>query len=140
MEKSGIGRPATYAAIMENISNRDYVRQEKGALVPTVRGEKLVDALVGSFDFMDLSFTRNMEEHLDNVASGELPYVECVGKFHEKLMVELNKFVQAHAVACPPCGSKDEFRHMYSIEKGLHFWGCKSFGSAFATANGRSGQ
>lgn len=139
MEKRGIGRPATYAAIMENITSRAYVKEEKGFLVPTPRGEKLVDALVGAFGFLDLDFTSHMEERLDDVAGGKVSYVECVGVFHAQLMEELGKFVQAHAVPCPACGDREQFRHIHSREKGWNFWGCKACGATFADDNGRPG-
>jgi DNA topoisomerase-1 len=52
LEEEGIGRPATYAAIMDNIVSRDYVREEKKKfLVPTELGESVIDALVGRFAF-----------------------------------------------------------------------------------------
>lgn len=139
MEKRGIGRPATYAAIMENISGREYVREEKGNLVPTARGEKLVDALVGVFGFLDLDFTGKMEDRLDDVAAGKLTYQECVEDFHNKLMTELDGFTAAHAVPCPECGDREQFRHIYSKEKGWNFWGCKACGAKFADDNGRPG-
>ena len=139
MEKRGIGRPATYAAIMENITSRAYVKEEKGFLVPTPRGEKLVVALVGAFGFLDLDFTSHMEERLDDVAVGKVSYVECVGVFHAQLMEELGKFVQAHAVPCPSCGDREQFRHICSKEKGWNFWGCKVCGATFADDNGRPG-
>ncbi len=139
MEKRGIGRPATYAAIMENIAARAYVKEEKAFLVPTPRGEKLVDALAGAFGFLDLDFTSHMEERLDDVANGNVSYVQCVGAFHAQLMEELGRFVQAHAVPCPACGDREQFRHVYSREKGWNFWGCKACGAIFADDNGRPG-
>lgn len=139
MEKRGIGRPATYAAIMENIATRSYVKEEKGFLVPTPRGEKLVDALVGSFGFLDLDFTSHMEDRLDDVANGKVNYVDCVGSFHAQLVEELGKFVLAHAVPCPACGDREQFRHIYSREKGWNFWGCKACGATFADDDGRPG-
>ncbi|ATD82356.1 MULTISPECIES: type I DNA topoisomerase [Desulfovibrio] len=139
MEKRGIGRPATYAAILENITSRAYVKEEKGFLVPTPRGEKLVDALVGAFGFLDLDFTSHMEERLDDVAGGKVGYAECIGVFHTQLMEELDKFVQAHTVPCPACGDREQFRHIYSREKGWNFWGCKVCGATFADDNGRPG-
>ncbi|WP_165176876.1 type I DNA topoisomerase [Desulfovibrio sp. ZJ369] len=139
MEKRGIGRPATYAAIMENIAARAYVKEEKAFLVPTPRGEKLVDALAGAFGFLDLDFTSHMEERLDDVANGNVSYVQCVGAFHAQLMEELGRFVQAYAVPCPACGNREQFRHVYSREKGWNFWGCKACGAIFADDNGRPG-
>lgn len=139
MEKRGIGRPATYAAIMETIVARSYVREEKSFLVPTPRGEKLVDALVGAFGFLDLDFTKHMEERLDDVASGKLTYVDCVRDFHTQLMKELDKFVCDHTIPCPECGDREHFRHIRSKEKGWNFWGCKACGTTFADEHGRPG-
>ncbi len=139
MEKRGIGRPATYAAIMENISAREYVKEDKGYLVPTPRGEKLVDALVGTFGFLDLEFTSRMEEQLDHVADGKLSYADCVGGFYARLVDELARFQTAHAVPCPECGNRDDFRHIYSKEKGWNFWSCKACGAVFNDAQGRPG-
>lgn len=139
MEKRGIGRPATYAAIMGNIAERDYVREEKGQLQPTSRGEKLCDALVGVFSFLDLDFTSQMEEQLDVVALGKLSYRECVGKFHESLTQELARFEAANAVPCPACGDKEQFRHIVSKKNGWNFWGCKACGARFADEKGRPG-
>lgn len=139
MERQGIGRPATYAAIMDTISDRKYVQTEKGSLVPTARGEKLVDALVGFFGFLELDFTGAMESELDDVASDKCSYVKCVSAFHARIIGELGKFAHAHTVPCPACGDREEFRHIYSKEKGWNFWGCKACGAAFADDNGRPG-
>ena len=139
MEKRGIGRPATYASIMENIVERSYVREEKNCLVPTARGEKLVDALVGSFGFLELDFTSQMEERLDDVACGKVTYGDCVGTFYTRLKDELEKFTSVHSVPCPSCGSNEQFRHIRSKEKGWNFWACRACGASFADDRGRPG-
>ena len=140
MEKRGIGRPATYAAILENITQREYLREEKGYLVPTPRGEKLVDALQPSFSFLDLDFTRAMEDALDEVASGKMSYVACMEVMHGKLMAELQAFREKHVIPCPECGDREQFKHLYSKEKGYNYWACKACGSSFVDAEGRPGK
>lgn len=139
MEKRGIGRPATYAAILENITSRDYLREEKGCLVPTPRGEKLVDALQPCFSFLDLDFTKSMEDALDDVASGKLTYAACLGTMYDKLSSELTVFQEKHVVPCPECGDREQFGHLYSREKGYNYWRCKACGASFADAQGRPG-
>lgn len=139
LEKSGIGRPATYAAILENISAREYLRDEKGFLVPTPRGEKIVDALKSAFTFIDLAFTKDMENALDDVASGKMQYKDCLSAMYGDLQSELKAFREKNIVPCPECGDREQFRHIYSKEKGWNFWGCKACGAKFADDNGRPG-
>ncbi len=140
LEKRGIGRPATYASILENItSGRDYLREEKGFLTPTPRGEKLVDALQPCFSFLDLDFTRSMEDALDDVASGKLTYAACLGTMYDALSRELTLFQEKHVVPCPECGDREQFAHLYSKEKGYNYWRCKACGASFADAQGRPG-
>lgn len=70
LEKRGIGRPSTYASIVGVIKKRDYVRIEKRNLVPSDRGEKLVDFLAVKHPWViDYAMTANMEEYLDRVES-----------------------------------------------------------------------
>jgi len=140
LEKRGIGRPATYAAILENILIRDYLRDEKGFLVPTQRGEKLVDALQPSFSFLDLEFTKSMEEALDDVACGKMAYTACMDTMHGKLMQELGAFKEKFIVPCPECGNREEFKYWYSKEKGWNHWSCKACGSSFENDQGRPGK
>ena len=58
LESAGIGRPATYAAIMDNIMAREYVKTDKKNLVPTDTGYLVVDSLVEKFQFIELGYTR----------------------------------------------------------------------------------
>jgi DNA topoisomerase-1 len=99
LENRGIGRPATYAAIVDTIMRREYVRNEKRQLVPTVLGEKAVELLVGAFSFSDYEFTRDMESALDGIAEGKAAYRDVLGKAYEQLQEELGKFVHAFPAA-----------------------------------------
>jgi len=144
LERRGIGRPATYAAIMENIQARNYIQADKkGCLSPTQRGEKLVDALVGTFSFLDLDFTGQMEAHLDSIAAGKLTYEACVDADFKRLTAELQKFLGnlplIEHIACPACGDNQQFNHIFSRAKGWDFWGCKSCGATFPNDNGKPG-
>lgn len=140
LEKSGIGRPATYAAILENITSREYLKEEKGYLVPTPRGEKIVDALKSAFTFIDLDFTREMENALDDVATGKKSYVDCMAAMYGSLQSELKAFREKTVVPCPECGDREQFRHLVSKVKNYNYWKCNACGTSFADDQGRPGQ
>jgi len=141
LESEGIGRPATYASIMENITNRGYVRVEKKYLVPSETGELIVDALIGKFAFIDLGYTREIEADLDKIANGERHYKETVGKLYAQLQGEMSTLSVAAApkFQCPSCGKA--LRRL----KGSHgyFWGCSGHpacSTVLPDANGKPGQ
>lgn len=71
LEDDGIGRPSTYAPIISTLTNRDYVRRIKGYFYPTELGFKVCDLLVEYFPkVMDITFTAQMEEELDEIEEG----------------------------------------------------------------------
>lgn len=94
LEAEGIGRPATYAAILENILNRAYIRQDKKFLMPTGLGELIVDTLSDHFKFMHLGFTREIEHDLDKIARGETNYKAIILKMFERLDKEISSLVK----------------------------------------------
>ena len=68
LEELGIGRPSTYAPTISTILEREYVKKEKRALVPTELGEIVTDLMKKNFpDIVDIQFTADMEEKLDTV-------------------------------------------------------------------------
>jgi DNA topoisomerase-1 len=87
LEARSIGRPSTYAAILDTIKRRDYVRDLDGALAPTEIGERLVMFLMEKFDkgFMDFEFTSRMEDELDKIAAGEAKWEAIVREFSQTL-------------------------------------------------------
>jgi DNA topoisomerase-1 len=109
LENRGIGRPATFAAIVETILRRHYVRNEKRQLVPTPLGEKTVALLAGAFSFLDYGFTKDMENALDAIAEGKARYVDVLGKAHERLQGELAAFAAAFGLQARPAPEKTEF-------------------------------
>lgn len=144
LERLGIGRPSTYAAIMENIMSRGYVENDKAGkyLVPTETGALVIDALVNSrFSFIEYAFTRDMEARLDLVAEGRSSYREVVSVVHDSLEQELGhmKVDAAPQYPCPDCG-KAMFRRKGS--KGF-FWGCSGHPDCSTTlpdAGGKPGK
>ncbi|MDO4173272.1 MAG: type I DNA topoisomerase [Eubacteriales bacterium] len=83
MEEKGIGRPSTYAPTISTILERDYVAKEGRSLRPTPLGEGVTELLVDKFQSIsDLEFTAHMEEELDEVENGKIPYVEVLRRFY----------------------------------------------------------
>jgi DNA topoisomerase-1 len=91
LEELGIGRPSTYASILGTIINdRGYIHRERRTLFPTELGMAVTDKLMPFFgDIMDVSFTAQMEDHLDKVEEGELGWVETVKEFYEPFKRDL---------------------------------------------------
>jgi DNA topoisomerase-1 len=83
LEEQGIGRPSTYAPTLQTIVTRDYVRRSGGSLLPTPLGRMVTEMLIEHFpDVMDLKFTAEVEEELDQVEDGRLPWVSVVRQFY----------------------------------------------------------
>lgn len=90
MEAKGIGRPSTYANIIQTIQDRGYVEQRERKLYATELGMKVCDALVVGFPALfDLKFTAKMEEELDTIAGGRTTYLETMRKFYRPLTAAL---------------------------------------------------
>ncbi len=82
MEELGIGRPSTYASILQVLRDRNYVRMEKRRFVPEDRG-RLVTTFLAKFfaRYVDYDFTANLEEELDAIASGYVVWKEALRLF-----------------------------------------------------------
>jgi DNA topoisomerase I len=115
MEENGIGRPSTYAPIMGTLQARGYVARENKKLIPTETGQLVNDLLVEHFpEVVNVGFTAHMEEDLDRIASGEMPWVGVVRDFYgpfseqvqkaEENMPDLNMGPEPIGRACPECG------------------------------------
>jgi len=82
MEELGIGRPSTYAAIMQVLRDRNYVRMEKRRFMPEDRGRLVTTFLAKFFTrYVDYDFTANLEEELDAIASGHVAWREALRLF-----------------------------------------------------------
>jgi DNA topoisomerase-1 len=92
LEEKGIGRPSTYASIISTIVEREYVKKDQGRFTPTMLGERVSILLVKSFDdVFDVTFTARLEEELDEIEEGKLPWRDAVREFWEKFIVDLNR-------------------------------------------------
>lgn len=127
LEKRGIGRPSTYAAIIDTITSRGYVKTEKRFMVPTPLGVMVVDGLCGNFSFVEYEFTRIMEQALDDIATGKADYRAVVSEAHARLEQELAAFAKATGKVCEKCGKP----MVHRVKKpgkdgkgGYDFWGC----------------
>ncbi|MGD9660982.1 MAG: type I DNA topoisomerase, partial [Porticoccaceae bacterium] len=84
LEKRGIGRPSTYAAIISTIQDRGYVKVENKRFYAEKIGDIVTDRLTENFsDLMDYGFTASMEENLDDIATGEVPWKQVLDNFYK---------------------------------------------------------
>lgn len=119
LEKRGIGRPSTYAAIISTILDRRYVEQREKKFFPTSIGMAVVDFLMANFpQEMDYEFTAKMESSLDDIAAGKLKWKKMLsnfwGSFRDKL-VKVDKDsarvgvpAQGTGRKCPECKEGEE--------------------------------
>lgn len=138
LEKQGIGRPSTYAAIMNKIQSRDYTTKEKGTLKPTELGRIISRMLSDNFkQIIDVGFTAHMEEDLDAIAEGKLDYKRFLKEFWEVFLpiVEVAE-KEAHVPKettekmCPECGQP--LQKIWA--RGKYFLGCSGYPECKYTA------
>ncbi|NRP47252.1 MULTISPECIES: type I DNA topoisomerase [unclassified Marinobacterium] len=115
LEKRGIGRPSTYAAIISTIQDRGYVEVQNRRFYAQKMGDIVTDRLAESFpDLMDFSFTARMEEKLDDVADGDINWKDLLNNFYTQFEGELEAAQSADGgmrandptetdISCPAC-------------------------------------
>lgn len=82
LEELGIGRPSTYASIMQTLVDRDYVRREKKQLCPEARGRVVTEFLVHYFaHYLEFDFTAHLETQLDEISNGKTHWEEVLKDF-----------------------------------------------------------
>lgn len=95
MEKEGVGRPSTRAAIITSIQKKGYIGKDKKSkgMVATPLGLQICDYLQPNFKdfFMDIKYTSTLEEDLDQIADGKKTYVQVVGSVYEVLQNHVKK-------------------------------------------------
>jgi DNA topoisomerase-1 len=90
LEENGIGRPSTYASIINTIQERDYVKKLQQKLVPTEIGMVVTDLLVKNFPYIfKVEYTANLENELDNVEDGTEKWTDLLKGFYGHLEEEL---------------------------------------------------
>ena len=132
LEEKGIGRPSTYAKIIDTLNKREYVVSEEKKFVPTDLGMRVVDYLEENFrDIMNYNFTAELEKELDQVAEGRLDWVTGIDRFYQKLAQDLEKVKDGKKVElltggkCPECGG--DLVKKYSLRTRGWFVGCASY-------------
>jgi DNA topoisomerase-1 len=92
LEERGIGRPSTYASILSTIQDRGYAEKREGRFFPTELGSLVNDLLVESFpNILDVDFTAQMEDRLDQVEEGNVNWVELLRGFYGPFEGDLEK-------------------------------------------------
>jgi len=132
LEEEGIGRPSTYASIVQTVLNRAYVVREGRALVPQELGFAVNDLLVQHMDrYVAVPFTSELEEELDEIASGERDYGEVVRGFWEPFNTALEtakkdarKQVEETDIVCSKC---KERKMVVRWSRNGKFLGCSGF-------------
>ncbi|MHB1767440.1 MAG: type I DNA topoisomerase [Phycisphaerae bacterium] len=135
LETEGIGRPSTYASIIQTIQDRNYVLLRDRRFFASDLGIKVTEKLIEGFpDLMELGFTRRIEEELDGVEEAHKNWVEVVREFYEPLAKDLataeTRMTHARAEAtpseykCQKCGAMMAYR---LSKRGKMFLSCSRY-------------
>ena len=96
MEEKGVGRPSTYASIVSTIQDRDYVIKKDKRLAPTPLGEVVTGLMMERFnDIIDVEFTANMEDRLDEVEAGKRNWRDVLRDFYTDFHQEMENAEEA---------------------------------------------
>ncbi len=105
MEEKGVGRPSTYAGIVATIQDREYVNRIEKHLHPTPLGEVVTSLMLDRFqDIIDVEFTANMENRLDDVEAGTQNWKELLAEFYEDFhqeMIDAEKALEGTRLKVP---------------------------------------
>ncbi len=138
LEELGIGRPSTYASIISTIQDRGYVRLEDRRFFPNDVGEVVIDKLVEHFpDIVNVNFTAEMEEDLDEIAEGDLQRVQVLRQFYgpfsealDRAEEKFERYVEDLDEDCPRCieeGRTPPGRLQKRLGRYGFFIGCSRF-------------
>ena len=132
LEDEGIGRPSTYASIVQTVLNRSYVARQGRQLVPQELGFAVNDLLVEHMDrYVAVPFTSELEGELDEIASGEREYGDVVRGFWEPFNAaletakqEARKQVEETDIVCSKCGER---KMVVRWSRNGKFLGCSGY-------------
>ncbi len=138
LEENGIGRPSTYATILGNIHEREYVTLTKGRFKPTELGFLVTDLLLKSFpEILDIAFTAQMESNLDKIERGEVKWTKVLDSFYRSFGKDLKmakKEMKGEVMTDLPCPKCTKSLAIKSGRNGL-FLGCSGFPDCKYTTN-----
>lgn len=133
LEEQGIGRPSTYAPIIDTIISRNYVERQDKQFVPTELGFVVVDFLIEHFEkLINVRFTAELEEELDAIAGGKENYREVLAQFYDMFSKELEEASEVDRVKiadeesdviCDKCGHP----MVYKFGRFGRFLACSNF-------------
>lgn len=134
LEERGIGRPSTYASIMSTIEDRGYVTKQGRTLYPTDTGDVVSTFLEQNFgEYISDTFTADMEDKLDDIASGTREYVKVLKDFYgpfKKELKEKDKLAKAtdlgpapDDIKCPKCDAP----MIYKLSRNGKFFSCSRY-------------
>lgn len=136
LESEGIGRPSTYASIIQVIQDRKYVEQLERRFYATDLGEVVTDKLIEAFpEIMQVGYTRDLEDELDKIESDKLDWVEVLRRFYGPFKKQLGEALEnlTHAKAevqpapkeyrCEKCGAD----LVYRFGKNGRFLSCSRY-------------
>lgn len=134
LQKRGLGRPSTYASIVETVLSptRGYAELEGKSIVPSEKGMQLAGFLDRSFsNIINLDYTSNMEKELDLIASGKKKRLDFLNEFYNTLEETIKTSPEISAAAsqneekiCPICGAPMVLRRS---RFGKLFYGCSKY-------------
>ena len=137
LEELGIGRPSTYASIIQTIQARGYVRLDQKRFVPEDVAEVVTDKLIQHFpDIVDVHFTARMEEELDDIAEGKATRVAVLRGFYTPFSEELalaeekfERYLEELDELCPKCPTEGRTPGRLQVRLGRFgkFIGCENF-------------
>ncbi|HET6714842.1 MAG TPA: type I DNA topoisomerase [Actinomycetota bacterium] len=137
LEELGIGRPSTYASIIDTIQRREYVTLEEKRFKPTDTGEVVTDKLIEHFpDVVDVTFTAYMEKELDDIAEGDLRKITMLEEFYgpferalEKAEHSFERFSEELDEECPLCPTEGREPGKLEVKLGRYgkFVGCTNY-------------
>jgi DNA topoisomerase-1 len=134
LEEKGIGRPSTYATIISTIVERAYVNKDQGRFTTTLLGEKVADLLVKGFeDVFDVGFTARLEDELDEIEEGKLPWKDAVKEFWTRFVKDLGKAgktLESYKIGVPTgekCEKCGEGQLLERISRHGFFLGCNRY-------------
>jgi len=138
LEKEGIGRPSTYATIINTIMVRNYVKKEKKKLYPTDLGIAINSLVADNFkDIVNVRFTAEFEQRLDKIEDGEADFQEVLKDFYRDFHKDMEKAKDLEKlnietdVECSKCGSP----MLLKFKKGDKFLACSQFPKCRNTAS-----
>lgn len=122
LEEQGIGRPSTYSPTIQTVLERGYVEKEEKKLKPTELGQVVVDLLQEYFTgVVDVAFTAQLEQQLDDVAAGEVGRVQVLDTFYQPFSKALHYAdeaigqvelpVEVSDIPCDKCGRMMVVKH-----------------------------